>query len=197
MMELVAVTKLAAGLRQRALAAARSYATQSSAARRSLQQPVRGMRDELPADCRRKRFVEDRARAVAERYGYGEVRTPVLEFTQVFARTLGQVKPPPALVDPAAVESPRSLPTLPPSVLPQDSDVVGKEMYTFADRNDASVTLRPENTAGIMRALLCSKQHASEVQKWYCRAAPNAHTPRLPRSVSHVPHALRPLCLAH
>ena len=88
-------------------------------------QPIRGTRDLLPADCRSHAHVEDVCRRIAERYGYGEIRTPVLEATQVFSRTLGDA-----------------------------TDVVQKEMYTFDDRNGDSITLRPENTAGVARALL-------------------------------------------
>ena len=88
-------------------------------------QPIRGTRDILPGDCRAHARVEDVCRRVAERYGYGEIRTPIIEPTQVFQRTLGDA-----------------------------TDVVQKEMYTFEDRNGESVTLRPENTAGVARALL-------------------------------------------
>jgi histidyl-tRNA synthetase len=86
---------------------------------------VRGTRDLLPEDSRRLRFVEERAFETARRYGYGEIATPIFEFTEVFARTLGDT-----------------------------SDVVTKEMYTFADRGGDRLTLRPENTAGIVRAFI-------------------------------------------
>jgi histidyl-tRNA synthetase len=88
-------------------------------------QPVRGTHDLLPADVRRQRAVTDATRAVAERYGYGEIATPIFEFTDVFSRPLGET-----------------------------TDVVAKEMYTFADRNGDSLTLRPENTASVVRAVL-------------------------------------------
>ena len=65
-------------------------------------QPVRGTHDLLPEDCRRHRRVEEASRAIAEAYGYGEIRTPIFEFTAVFSRTLGDI-----------------------------SDVVTKEMYTL------------------------------------------------------------------
>jgi histidyl-tRNA synthetase len=90
--------------------------------------PVRGTRDFLADDCRARRFVEDTARAQAERYRFDEVATPIFEFTSVFARTLGD-----------------------------HSDIVTKEMYTFADRNGEQITLRPENTAGIVRAFITNK----------------------------------------
>ncbi len=88
-------------------------------------QPIRGTRDLLPEDCRGHRRVEDACRAVAERYGYGEIRTPILEVTGVFSRSLGDA-----------------------------TDVVTKEMYSFTDRGGEDVTMRPENTASVARAVL-------------------------------------------
>ncbi len=88
-------------------------------------QPVRGTRDLLPDAMRLHRHVGEQARLAAERYGFEEVATPVLEFTEVFARTLGV-----------------------------SSDVVSKEMYSFEDKGGDSLTLRPENTAGIARAFV-------------------------------------------
>ncbi len=88
-------------------------------------QPVRGTHDWLEADHRKFRFVVDTARAVAERYGFSQVDTPIFEFTEVFHRTLGDT-----------------------------SDVVTKETYTFADRGGESLTLRPEFTAAIARAFV-------------------------------------------
>jgi histidyl-tRNA synthetase len=87
--------------------------------------PVRGTRDFLPDENRLRRYVERTAAAIADRFGYGEIATPIFEFTEVFQRTLGD-----------------------------SSDIVTKEMYTFADRNGDLITLRPENTAGIVRAFL-------------------------------------------
>jgi histidyl-tRNA synthetase len=88
-------------------------------------QPVRGTHDLLPDDSRRHRHVEETAFSVARRYGFGEIVTPIFEFTEVFSRTLGDT-----------------------------SDVVTKEMYTFADRGGESITLRPEGTAGVARAFI-------------------------------------------
>jgi histidyl-tRNA synthetase len=88
-------------------------------------QPVRGTRDILPDEMRRHRAVMDTARALAERYGYLEMSTPVFEFTEVFKRTLGDT-----------------------------SDVVTKEMYTFSMKEGEEITLRPEATAGIARAFI-------------------------------------------
>ncbi|MCP5366880.1 MAG: histidine--tRNA ligase [Hyphomicrobiales bacterium] len=87
--------------------------------------PVRGTHDLLPEARRRHRHVEDTARAVAARYGFAEIATPIFEFTEVFARTLGDT-----------------------------SDVVTKEMYTFEDKGGERITLRPENTASVVRAFL-------------------------------------------
>ena len=88
-------------------------------------QPVRGTQDLLPEEQRRHRAVVDAARGVAERYGYQEIATPIFEFTEVFARPIGET-----------------------------TDIVTKEMYTFTDRGGEEVTLRPEYTAGIVRAVL-------------------------------------------
>lgn len=88
-------------------------------------QPVRGTHDLLGEGHRRHRAVIETAREVAGRYGFEEIVTPIFEFTEVFKRTLGDT-----------------------------SDVVTKEMYTFEDRGGESVTLRPEGTAGVVRALI-------------------------------------------
>lgn len=88
-------------------------------------QPVRGTHDILPDDMQRHRLVEETALGVAARYGFREMATPIFEFTDVFARTLGDT-----------------------------SDIVTKEMYTFTDKGGESITLRPENTAGVARAFM-------------------------------------------
>src|SRR4029077_11186 len=88
-------------------------------------QPVRGTQDLLPEDQRRHRAVVDAARRIAERYGYHEIATPIFEFTEVFARPIGET-----------------------------SDIVTKEMYSFSDRGGDEITLRPEYTAGIVRAVI-------------------------------------------
>jgi histidyl-tRNA synthetase len=84
---------------------------------------VRGMNDLLPEASATWRLVEDTVREVIEAYGYREIRLPILEHTEVFARAIGEV-----------------------------TDIVDKEMYSFRDRNDESLTLRPEGTAGMVRA---------------------------------------------
>lgn len=88
-------------------------------------QPPRGTRDLIGEEQRRHAHVVATARRVAQTYGFDEWATPVFEDTRVFARSLGDT-----------------------------SDVVTKEMYTFEDRGGESVTLRPENTAGVCRALV-------------------------------------------
>jgi len=88
-------------------------------------QPVRGTHDILPDQARQHRHILETARGLAERYGYAEMATPIFEFTEVFKRTLGDT-----------------------------SDIVTKEMYTFSDRSGDEITLRPEGTAGIARALI-------------------------------------------
>ena len=88
-------------------------------------QPIRGTRDILPEERSRFRHIEEIARELALRYGYLETATPILEFSEVFKKTLGET-----------------------------SDVVKKEMYTFTDKGGDEVTLRPEGTAGIARMLI-------------------------------------------
>jgi histidyl-tRNA synthetase len=88
-------------------------------------QPVRGTRDLIGDDAARHAHVVQTARRVTSLYGFAEWQTPIFEDTKVFSRTLGET-----------------------------SDVVTKEMYTFDDRGGDSVTLRPEGTAGICRALI-------------------------------------------
>jgi histidyl-tRNA synthetase len=88
-------------------------------------QPVRGTQDLLPAAARRHRCVSETARALAELYGFAEMATPIFEFTEVFSRPIGET-----------------------------SDIVTKEMYSFVDRGGEGITLRPENTAGVVRSVL-------------------------------------------
>ncbi len=102
-------------------------------------QPVRGTHDLLPADSLRHRRVIETFRTIAERYGFGEIATPIFEFTEVFKRTLGET-----------------------------SDVVTKEMYTFTDRGGDEITLRPEYTAGIARALISGGLAQSLPLKFHC-----------------------------
>ncbi|MGH7277224.1 MAG: histidine--tRNA ligase, partial [Candidatus Rokuibacteriota bacterium] len=93
---------------------------------------VRGVHDILPADAATWQRVEAVARRVFEAYGYREIRVPVFERTELFARGIGEV-----------------------------TDIVQKEMYTFADRTGESLTLRPEATASVLRAYI---EHGLHVQ---------------------------------
>ncbi len=86
---------------------------------------VKGTRDLLPPSTEVWNRVETAARAVLRAYHYGEIRTPIFEETQLFARGVGA-----------------------------DTDIVTKEMYTFDDRDGSSLTLRPENTASVIRAYI-------------------------------------------
>ncbi len=84
---------------------------------------VPGTRDLLPEEIARWHLAEDSARRIFEQYGFQEIRTPILEATELFARGIGD-----------------------------DTDIVGKEMYTFEDQSGKSITLRPEATASVVRA---------------------------------------------
>ncbi len=88
-------------------------------------QPVRGMHDLLPPEFRKYSFVIEAAKRIAASYGFAEMATPLMEFKEVFKRTLGDV-----------------------------SDIVSKEMYEIADRGGEDIVLRPEGTAGVARAIL-------------------------------------------
>ncbi|MCS6780693.1 MAG: histidine--tRNA ligase [Geminicoccaceae bacterium] len=100
--------------------------------------PVRGTHDLVGEELRRHRAVAETGRAIALRWGYQEIATPIFEHTEVFARSLGDV-----------------------------SDIVTKEMYTFTDRGGESITLRPENTAGVCRAVISLGLHQQLPQKFF------------------------------
>jgi histidyl-tRNA synthetase len=100
---------------------------------------VRGMHDALPEAAARWSRMEGIVRNVVERYGYQEIRLPVLERTELFERSIGDA-----------------------------TDIVSKEMYTFTDRNDERLTLRPEGTAGCVRAVLeHGLLNAAPLRLWY------------------------------
>ncbi len=99
-------------------------------------QPARGTKDLIGEELRRHRRVIETARRIAETFGFEEWATPVFEDTRVFSRTLGET-----------------------------SDVVTKEMYSFTDRSGESLTLRPEATAGVCRALVSNGLTQSLPQK--------------------------------
>lgn len=86
---------------------------------------IKGTKDILPAESSRWQRVEQTIRDVFHQFNYKEIRTPIFEQTSLFARSIGEL-----------------------------TDIVGKEMYTFADRSGESVTLRPEGTASVMRAYI-------------------------------------------
>lgn len=103
-------------------------------------QAIRGMNDILPEQTPAWRYLERTFAGLLDGYGYSEIRLPILEFTELFARGIGE-----------------------------GTDVIDKEMYTFLDRNGESLTMRPEGTAGCVRAVL---EHGlsggGQVQKlWY------------------------------
>src|SRR3954452_19664311 len=99
-------------------------------------QPARGTHDLIGDDQRRHQHVIDTARRIASLYGFDEWATPIFEDTRVFSRSLGET-----------------------------SDVVMKEMYTFEDRGGDAVTLRPEGTAAVSRALVSNGLTQSLPQK--------------------------------
>ncbi|MBQ6903819.1 MAG: ATP phosphoribosyltransferase regulatory subunit, partial [Lachnospiraceae bacterium] len=86
---------------------------------------IKGTQDVLPALSHENQYVEETMLRVASRYGFHEIRTPVFEHTELFQRGVGDT-----------------------------TDVVQKEMYTFEDKGGRSITLRPEGTAGAVRAFL-------------------------------------------
>jgi len=102
-------------------------------------QAIRGMNDLLPSDSPRWQFFETKVRHLMLRYGFNEIRTPIVEQTALFARSIGEV-----------------------------TDIVEKEMYTFDDRNSESLTLRPEGTASCVRAAMEHGLLYNQTQRlWY------------------------------
>ncbi|NLE47681.1 MAG: histidine--tRNA ligase [Sandaracinaceae bacterium] len=100
---------------------------------------VKGMNDLLPEELGRWRRLESIFRETAERYGFGEIRTPLLEPTELFVRSIGEA-----------------------------TDIVEKEMYTFHDKGEKNLTLRPEGTASCARAYLEHTVGAREaITRWY------------------------------
>ena len=102
-------------------------------------QSIRGMHDILPEESARWQWFETTVRETVQSYGYSEIRMPVLEMTDLFCRSIGEV-----------------------------TDIVEKEMYTFADRNGDSLTLRPEGTASCVRAAMQhGLLHNQQQRLWY------------------------------
>ena len=86
---------------------------------------VKGLKDILPQQASQWQYIETVARTLATQYGFSEIRIPIFEFTELYSRSIGGT-----------------------------TDIVEKEMYTFPDRDGSSLTLRPEGTAGVVRAVL-------------------------------------------
>src|SRR5690554_6303208 len=101
-------------------------------------QSIRGMNDLLPDQSPVWQFLEDKVRSLFERYGLAEIRFPILESTDLFKRSIGEV-----------------------------TDIVEKEMYSFLDRNGDSLTLRPEGTAGCVRACEEAGLFPQSPRLWY------------------------------
>ncbi|MDQ0886205.1 histidyl-tRNA synthetase [Paenibacillus sp. V4I9] len=93
----------------------------------SIQKP-KGTQDLLPGEVEKWQYLESKARDLCQRFNYKEIRTPIFEETDLFIRGVGET-----------------------------TDIVGKEMYTFLDKGDRSMTLRPEGTAGVVRAYVENK----------------------------------------
>ena len=102
-------------------------------------QPIKGMNDVLPEAIGAWQYFECCTRELLTAYGYQEIRVPLLEHTELFQRAIGE-----------------------------HTDVVGKEMYTFIDRGGDSLTLRPEATAGIVRALISNGMLRGQRHKLWC-----------------------------
>ncbi len=100
---------------------------------------VRGMNDLLPPESAKWHYFENRCRELFSRYGYQEVRTPILESTELFSRGIGEA-----------------------------TDIVEKEMFTFPDKSERSMTMRPEGTASCVRAYIQHSMHRKEpVTRWF------------------------------
>jgi histidyl-tRNA synthetase len=104
---------------------------------------IKGVKDILPEETPRWRFIEDAARRWALCYGYQEIRIPIFELTSLFARSIGS-----------------------------STDIVEKEMYTFPDRDGTSLTLRPEGTAGTVRAFIEHNRAADPLPQKYFYLGP-------------------------
>lgn len=102
-------------------------------------QLLRGFKDILPGEVELWQHIEDTTREVFESFGFRDIRTPIIEKTELFKRGIGE-----------------------------NTDIVEKEMYTMTDRNDEMITLRPEATAGVIRAYVQHKLYAADpVKKLY------------------------------
>lgn len=103
-------------------------------------QKPKGTKDILPSEAYKWEYVEENAKQILKNYGFGEIRVPVFEQTELFERGVGDT-----------------------------TDVVQKEMYTFLDKGERSITLRPEGTAGVVRAYIENGMASlpSPIKMWY------------------------------
>lgn len=103
-------------------------------------QKPKGTKDILPSESYKWEYVEENAKEILKNYGFGEIRVPVFEQTELFERGVGDT-----------------------------TDVVQKEMYTFLDKGERSITLRPEGTAGVVRAYIENGMASmpSPIKMWY------------------------------
>jgi histidyl-tRNA synthetase len=102
-------------------------------------QLIKGFKDILPGEAELWQQIEKTACSLLEDFGFKEIRIPIMERTELFARSIGE-----------------------------DTDIVEKEMYTFPDRKGELITLRPEATASVMRSYIQHKLYAKDpVQKFY------------------------------
>src|SRR6056297_1439087 len=99
----------------------------------------RGTNDIIPPESAKWNYIEEKAKYIFDLYNYDEIRTPIFEYTELFQRGIGEV-----------------------------TDIVEKEMYTFKDKGDRSITLRPEGTASVIRSFLENKIYGqAQPTKYY------------------------------
>ncbi len=109
-----------------------------------LTQAPKGTKDVLPSESGKWQYIENKARDICARFGYREIRTPVFEHTELFLRGVGDT-----------------------------TDIVQKEMYTFLDKGERSITLKPEGTAGVVRAFVDHNLYAeAQPVKMYYLSTP-------------------------
>ena len=98
----------------------------------------KGTKDVLPNQVYKWHFVEKAFARICKRYGFKEIRTPVFEHTELFTKGVGDT-----------------------------TDIVEKQMYTFMDYGQRSITLRPEGTSPVVRAFVEQKQYSSTEKRWF------------------------------